>query len=204
MDDIQAHPSTDGRTRSGKARMEKLSPEERKQLARDGATERWRRERARQAAKDSGVMLSGETQHSGENNAVALSSVPSNLPMECGDTFIIEDADEEGEHLHVLLTSPSLAGEVVTASISTRRTRSEALVCVHPGEHPFIRHESIVAYKFSAIRTCAAIEAAVRDKAARPKGKVSPELLKKMQAGLLDSDFTPPGVRAYFVAITGT
>jgi hypothetical protein len=124
--------------------------------------------------------------------------------MECGDTFMIEDADGENEHLHVLLTSPSLAGEVVTASISTRRTRSETLVCVHPGEHPFVRSESIVAYKFSAIRTCAAIESAVKNQTARPREKVSPELLKKIQAGLLDSDFTPPGVRAYFVAITRT
>jgi len=53
--------------------------------------------------------------------------------MVCGDTFMLEDEDGEDEHLHILLTSPSLAGEVVTASISTRRRWSEALVCVHPG-----------------------------------------------------------------------
>jgi len=122
--------------------------------------------------------------------------------MECGDTFIIEDEDEEGEHLHVLLTSPSLAGEVVTASISTRRSWSETLVCVHPGEHPFIRSESVVPYRFSAIRTCAAIEAAVRAGTARPKEKATPELVSKMQAGLIESDFTLPGVRAYFIGIT--
>ena len=122
--------------------------------------------------------------------------------MECGDTFMIEDEDGEDEHLHVLLTIPSLAGEVVTASISTRRSRSETLVCVHPGEHPFIHLESVVLYHFSAIRTCAAIEAAIKSGAARPKEKASPELVRRMQAGLIDSDFTPPGVRAYFVGIT--
>jgi hypothetical protein len=122
--------------------------------------------------------------------------------MECGDTFMIEDEDGENEHLHVLLTSPSLAGEVVTASISTRQRWSETLVCVQPEEHPFIRVESIVAYRFAAIRTCAAIEVAVENQTARPKEKASPELLRRMQAGLVDSEFTPPNVRAYFIAIT--
>jgi hypothetical protein len=122
--------------------------------------------------------------------------------MECGDTFMIEDEDGCDEHLHVVLTTPSLAGEVVTASISTRRRRSEVLVCVHPGEHPFVTSESIVPYRFSAIRSCAAIEASVKCGRARPKSKASPELVRRMQAGLVDSEFTPPGVRAYFVGIT--
>jgi hypothetical protein len=122
--------------------------------------------------------------------------------MECGDTYIIEDEDGCCEHLHVLLTSPSLAGEVVTASISTRRRRSETLVCVHPGEHPFINSESVVPYHFSAIRTCAAIGACVKNGTARRKDKASPELVRRMQEGLVESDFTPPGVRAYFIGIT--
>jgi len=123
-------------------------------------------------------------------------------PMECGDTFMIDDEDGCDEHLHVLLTSPSLAGEVVTASISTRRRRSETLVCVHPGEHPFVTSESVVPYHFAAIRTCAAIEASVKKGTARPKEKASPELVRRLQAGLIDSEFTPPGVRAYYVGIT--
>jgi hypothetical protein len=45
-------------------------------------------------------------------------------------------------------------------------------------------------------------EASAKSHTARSKEKVSPELLKKIQAGLLDSDLTPPRVRAYFIAIT--
>jgi hypothetical protein len=122
--------------------------------------------------------------------------------MECGDTFMIEDEDGSDEHLHVLLTSPSLAGEVVTACISTRRRWSETIVCINPGEHPFISRESVVPYRFAAIRSCMAIEAAVKNGKARPKEKASSELVKKMQAGLIDSDFTPPGVRAYYIGVT--
>ena len=122
--------------------------------------------------------------------------------MNCGDTFIIEDEDGAKEHLHVVLTSPSMADEVITASISTRRRWSESLVCLQVGEHPWITAESVVAYRYAAIRTCSAITAAVADGKARTKEKASPELVKKILAGLVDSDFTPPAVRAYYKAIS--
>jgi hypothetical protein len=121
--------------------------------------------------------------------------------MNCGDTFIIEDDDGTDEHLHVILTPPSLADEVVTVSISTRRRWSETLVCLQKGEHPWITRESVVAYHFAAIRTCAAIEAAVTAGKARPKEQASPELIRKILAGLIDSDFTPPVVLAYYKGI---
>lgn len=122
--------------------------------------------------------------------------------MTCGDTFVIEDDDGTKEHLHVILTAPSLADEVVTASISTRQRWSETLVCLQIGEHPWITAESVVAYRYAAIRTCAAILAAVAAGKARAREKASPELVKKMLAGLVDSDFTPPAVRAYYKAIS--
>ncbi len=78
---MQANTSADGRSRSGKARMEKLTAEERKQLARDAALERWRRARARQVAKDTGTILPGETQPPMEAINEVLPSIPSNLPV---------------------------------------------------------------------------------------------------------------------------
>lgn len=122
--------------------------------------------------------------------------------MNRGDTFIIEDNDGTGEHLHVVLTPPSLADEVITVSISTRRRWSEPLVCLQKGEHPWISRESVVAYRYAAIRTCAAIEAAVAAGIARPKEPASAELIRKILAGLIDSDFTPPVVLAYYKGIT--
>lgn len=122
--------------------------------------------------------------------------------MDSGDTFMIEDEDGADEHLHVVLTKPSLAGEVITACISTRKRWSEPLVCIQAGEHPFITRESVVPYRFAAIRTCADIEKAVQAGSARPKEKASPELVRKIVAGLRDSDFTPPAVLAYYKAIS--
>jgi hypothetical protein len=122
--------------------------------------------------------------------------------VECGDTFVVDDDDESKEHLHVILTPPSLADEVITVSISTRQRWSETLVCLQTGEHPWINRESVVSYRFAAIRTCASISAAVAAGKARQKATASPLLVQKILAGLIDSDFTPPGVLAYYKAIS--
>jgi hypothetical protein len=111
---------------------------------------------------------------------------------------MIEDTDGNKEHLHILLTSPTQDDEVITACICTRHSRSETLVCVAAGEHPFVKHPSIVAYAFAEIRKCKDVENAIKAGKARPQKKASEALLKKMKAGLLDSDFTPNGVRAFF------
>jgi hypothetical protein len=119
-----------------------------------------------------------------------------------GDTFMLEDEDGIDEHLHVIITNPSSTDEVITVSISTRRANSECLVCLHPGEHPFIVRESVCPYRFAKIRTCAGIAAALADGRARAKEPASKELVTKLAAGLLDSDFAPPGVRAYYLEVT--
>jgi hypothetical protein len=123
--------------------------------------------------------------------------------LKLGDTFMLEDEDGEDEHLHVVITEPSPAGEVVTVSISTRRAKSECLVRMQPGEHSFITRESVCPYRFARIRTCAVIEAALADGRARAKEPATEQLLGKLAAGLLDSDFAPPGVRAYYLEVTG-
>jgi hypothetical protein len=118
--------------------------------------------------------------------------------MECGDAFMLDDDDETKEHLHVVLTKPTLRGEVVTAAICTRYRWSETLVCLDVGDHPFIRHASVVAYRHATIRKCATIEEAIARGYARSKERVSAQLLKRMQDALVDSDFVANDVRAFF------
>lgn len=69
------------------------------------------------------------------------------------------------------------------------------------GEHPFIQHPSVIAYAYSRIRTVDAIETAITNGAAKKREPASPALLKKVRAGLLDSDFTPNGVRHFYLDV---
>jgi hypothetical protein len=122
--------------------------------------------------------------------------------LECRDTFLTGDGDEDGFHLWIVITPPS-EGEVVTVCVVTAHRRSERLVVLDDGDHPFIGHESVIAYAHSKIRAVADIEAAFSSRVAKKREPISLELLRKIQSGLADSDFTPNNVRHYFKAIFG-
>jgi hypothetical protein len=117
--------------------------------------------------------------------------------LSCGDTFLTGDGEEDNFHLWVVLTPPD-EGEVVTVCVVTAHKRSERIVVLNTGDHPFIQHESVIAYGFTKIRTVSDIEELLNKGFAKRRDPVSVALLDRIRAGLLDSDFTPNGVRAYY------
>lgn len=117
--------------------------------------------------------------------------------LECGDTFLTGDEEDEDYHLWIVITPPS-EGEVVTVSVTTRRKRSETLVILQAGDHPFIQHESVIAYSYSRIRMVQDIQTAIENGSAKRREPVSQALLERVRAGLIDSDFTPNGVRHFY------
>lgn len=123
------------------------------------------------------------------------------MSLNCGDSFLAGPADES-LHLKIIVTPPR-AGEVVVVSVTTRREHSETLVILHPGDHPFLQRESVVAYRYSEIREVAMIETALRDGQALQREPIAPHLLKRIRDGLRDSEFTPNGVRQYFLETVG-
>lgn len=121
--------------------------------------------------------------------------------LNCGDTFLTGDSSEDF-HLWIIITPPT-EGEVVTVCMVTAHKKSERLVVLDVGDHPFIKHESIIAYRWSKIRAVDEIESAFLTQAAKPREPVSDAILRKVQAGLLDSDFTPNGVLHYYKSVMG-
>jgi hypothetical protein len=120
--------------------------------------------------------------------------------LRCGDTFLTGDEGEENLHLWIIVTPPS-EGEVVTVCLVSAHKRSERLVVLNVGDHPFVRHESVIAYHYSRIRATSDIESALATGAAKRREPVSDNILKKIQAGVIDSDFTPNGVRYYYNSV---
>lgn len=117
--------------------------------------------------------------------------------LNCGDTFLTGEEEDQSLHLWIIITPPT-EGEVVTVSVTTKRKHSETLVVLRPGEHSFIAHDSVIAYSYAKIRTVEEIESALLNGTAKKREPVSEQLLKRVQGGLLDSDFTPNGVRQFF------
>jgi hypothetical protein len=121
----------------------------------------------------------------------------------CGDTFLAGEEDDQDLHLWIIVTPP-YQGEVVTVSVTTKRRTSETLVVLPGGCHPFINRDSVISYGYSKIRFVSDIEAAVQNGTAKKREPVSPELLKRVQTGLRDSDFTPNGVRHFYKDVLGS
>lgn len=122
--------------------------------------------------------------------------------LKCGDTFLIEDEDGPECHLWIVITPPS-EGEVVIVSITTKRQRSETLVVLKKGDHRFIDRDSVIAYHHSKVVTVESIETALRNGTAKRHDPASSKLLQRAKAGLLESDFTPNGVRSLYKTLTG-
>lgn len=122
--------------------------------------------------------------------------------LKCGDTFLTGDGDEDNFHLWIIITPPS-EGEVVTVCVMTAMKRSERLTVLNKGDHPFIKWESVIGYGFSKIRSVAEIEAAICSGVAKQREPVDGEVLNKAQAGIVDSDFTPNGVRHFYREVMG-
>src|SRR5258708_17208766 len=112
----------------------------------------------------------------------------------CGNTFLIEDEDGYDCHLCIVIT-PSGYGEVVIVSVTTERTRSEMLVRLKKGDHPFIEHDSVITYAYSTVTTVQEIDTAVKNGTAMPRPNASAKLLQRAQDGLLESDRTPNWVK---------
>ncbi len=123
--------------------------------------------------------------------------------LACGDCFLAGEDEDEKLHLRIVVTPPTPDGCVVTASVTTRRRHSETLLILRPGDHPFIKHDSTVAYRYSEVAWIQEIEAAIVAGNARRRESISPELLKRVQDGLLESDFTPNGIKQFAGEILG-
>ena len=120
--------------------------------------------------------------------------------LHCGDTFYVAETEDDEPHLTIIITPPE-EGEVVTVTVTTRRRHSETLVTLNVGDHPFIKWASGIAYSYARIRTVDEIENAIRSGRAKTREPVSPDLLKRIRAGLLDSEFTPNGVLHFYKSL---
>lgn len=99
-------------------------------------------------------------------------------------------------HLYVVLTPP-LDGEAVVVKLTTLRPKSETLVVLHRGDHPFLTHDSVPAYAFADFWAVVEIERALANNIASLREPATAGLVKRLLLGLIESDRTPNHVRRY-------
>jgi hypothetical protein len=115
-----------------------------------------------------------------------------------GDSFLLPKPGQEVSHLWVLVTPPDADGDAVMVNLTTQRPHSDTTVVLQPGDHPFIRHSTVVNYSDARLVNTPQLDAAINAGICRQLDPVTPAVLNQIQAGLPLSPFTPNKIKAEY------
>lgn len=106
--------------------------------------------------------------------------------MNLGDTYIIEG------HLWIVVSDPVADGSVAMVNLTSHKPPCDETCILNPGDHPFVRHKTIVKYCWATMVTPQKqVEVTRRFPARAPVGGA---LLAKIQRGALTSEATKPKI----------
>jgi|GEM_PF-621729 len=121
-----------------------------------------------------------------------------------GDTLWFRQMIHQVPHLYVVLTPPvDTPPVVVIVNLTTQTANSDDTVVLLPGDHPFIRHPTAVNYRQARPASVELLKKEIDIDAARADAPFDPEVLKRIQDGVLQSRFTPRNIKKLFVRAMG-
>ena len=102
-------------------------------------------------------------------------------------------------HLWVFLCDPhGDPPKSIIVMITTKRSESDTTCVLDKGDHPFIRHASVIRYEDADIFKTENFVRLVKQDRAKFKEPMSPIVLKKIQDGILKSRYTPKKVKNFW------
>lgn len=111
--------------------------------------------------------------------------------FQAGRTFLWSGHGVPQRHLWIVLTDPDpTANQVIVVMVVSRKPYSDATVILQPGDHPFIEHESCVDFSTGRTVSVSRLEAHLADDGCSPRPDVGKGLLRRIQKGLLESEYT--------------
>ena len=123
------------------------------------------------------------------------------MPWTAGDCYWAQGVNEPRPHLRVVVTKPDLSERFIVVNMTSMRAGADQTTVLKPGDHQLVRHESFVLYGASRMMTVTALEKEIQQGlAVRATLSFSGLTLKRIQAGILNSEFTPPKIQREFKA----
>ena len=114
------------------------------------------------------------------------------------NTLLVPIPSEDCKHLFIVLTNPE--GEppiVVMVNITTRKPTSDSTVVLTQGDHPFVHHESIIAFEHGDFFPVSRLENGLNNGKLKKYSDISDNLFSVIKQGLLASPRTPQRVKNY-------
>jgi hypothetical protein len=107
--------------------------------------------------------------------------------VQAGDAFLLGDKGLE-DHLWVILSDPTKdAQRVLLISLTTAAPHKESVCLIQAGEHPWVRHETCVAYDKAKVVSLDQLYALKNKGLIQLQAPVSAILLKRIRDSAADS-----------------
>jgi hypothetical protein len=114
------------------------------------------------------------------------------------NTVLVPTPSPSCMHLFIVLTA--LEGEpsiVVMVNITTRRPTSDSTVILISSDHPFVKHESVIAFEHASFFEVKKLENGLRNGKLSKYPDISDTLFTAVKNGLLNSPRTPQYIKKY-------
>ncbi len=114
------------------------------------------------------------------------------------NTILVPIPSPSCKHLFIVLTSPEgVPPVVVMVNITTRRPTSDATVILTPGDHSFVRQESVVAFEHASLFEVDKLESGLSNGRISKYPDINEALFIAVKQGLLTSPRTPQNIKKY-------
>ena len=121
--------------------------------------------------------------------------------LRVGSTFLAPTPEYETEHLYIIISIISSNTEALFVNITTKKAGKDTACILRPGDHSFIRHDSIINYGDAKIALISKLKEAISMKVFTKLEPVSDDILKKIQEGALISSAFPQKFLKYLTKI---
>jgi hypothetical protein len=112
------------------------------------------------------------------------------------NTILVPVPSPSCKHLFIVLSTPE--GEppvVVMVNITSRRPTSDPTVILTPGDHSFVKHESVIAFEHASLFEVDRLENGLNSGSLSKYPDISETLFTAVKQGLLNSPRTPKNIK---------
>jgi hypothetical protein len=115
-----------------------------------------------------------------------------------GDTFWARNPNSNNpEHLFFVIATPAVNGRCfLLVNMTKRRVNSDTSCILTPGDHPCVTNESVIQYSAAICAKENQLQTVIQRGTFRPGPKASIDLITRIQASALSSDYLRQGYRA--------
>ena len=115
-----------------------------------------------------------------------------------GDCFLLDNPTNNRKHLYIVISNQSNQDRILLVNVTTYKTGKDTSCILESGDHPFIKHKSIINYAEPLEPVHDPFEGFVNRNIIQRAKSISKVVLRKVQEGAKVSPALPRKFRKYF------